>query len=51
MAQINKVRATIQKILVEDFGFQNDTFELFGLKPVKSLDERQNEIKDKWFKK
>ena len=51
VAQINKVRATIQKILVEDFGFQNDTFELFGLKPVKSLDERQNEIKDKWFKK
>lgn len=50
IAQVNKVRATIQRILVEDFGFQNDTFELFGLRPVKSADERQSEIKDNWLK-
>ena len=49
--QVNKVRVFFQKILVEDFGFDANNFELFGMQPIKTNQERQAETKNKWFNK
>ncbi len=49
--QVNKVRVFFQKILVEDFGFDVNNYELFGMNPIKTDKERQTDIKNNWLKK